>query len=419
MSQPDTRSPLEGIRILDFTSAWAGPMAGQILAVLGADVIHVEGPGRIDGWRGSRDGGDKSLYPGGEPFPDPIDRDVMFNSQNLGKRSLVVDVKNPDARAALQRVAAQSDVILSNFRAGAIARMGVGYEEIRALQPRIIVVEMPAFGSTGPMAQHGALGPTMELVSGMASLVGYGDGEPIATGPAYLDPIGAYNAAAAVLTALLEREVTGEGMQVEVAQTEAAMNWIGEQFLLADETGTYDEPEGNRVAWAAPHDAFPCRGDDEWVAIAATNDEEWRALRAVLELPDDPRWTTLEGRRRSIDDLDAAIIARTRDADKHELAARLQAAGIPAAPVQNGRDLTESEYLASRGYLTEFDHPAAGRHRYQGLPFHYRESRAVPSTPAPLFGQHTREVLTGLGGLSDHDVDALVAAGAASEAELL
>lgn len=409
---------LAGVRVLDLTSAWAGPMCGRNLAALGAQVIHVEGPGRMDGWRGDREGGDRTLYPKGDPGARPYNRSSMFNSQNLGKLSLVIDAKDPAGRELLRRVADSCDVILSNFRSGALDRMGLGYAEMSRTRPDIVVVEMPAFGSTGPMAQHGALGPTMELVSGMASLVGYGDGEPIATGPAYLDPIGAYNATAATVTALLERQATGRGMQVEVAQTEAGMSWIGEEFLFAHATGHASEPDGNRVPWAAPHDCYPCAGDDEWVTIAVTDDHQWQQMCSAANFPVElrDRFDTERVRHQDADDLDEAISNWTRSRSKFEVAERLQQAGVAAAPVLNGRDLTQSTYLEERGYFSEFDHPEAGRHRYQGLPFHFSQSRSTPGSAAPIFGQHSREILTQLAGVPAAEVDELIRSGVVFDA---
>lgn len=392
--------PLLGVRILDMTTAWAGPFAGRILANLGADVIHVEAATRLDLWRGGGHAIDPIRYPDGEPGERPWNRTVLFNSQNIDKRSIAVDVKKPGGLSILLRLAESCDVVLANFTPGTLDRMGLGLEALRAVRPDIIIVEMPAFGNSGPKASHGGLGPSMEFATGMGALIGYGDGEPFPTGPAYLDPVGGYNAAAAILTALVHRQETGEGQAVELSQVEAAMPLIGEIILAASEEGVDTQQDGNHVSTAAPHDAFPCAGEESWVAIAITSEEEWQALCAVMvkpELTGDARFVGLENRKANEDALSAIIAEWTTTRDKQEIAEMLQKAGVPAAPVQNGEDLTRDPYLIHRGFFTELDHPEAGRHAYQGLPFHLSDTPAGQYRAAPVLGEHTEELLQELG----------------------
>ena len=273
------RGPLAGVRVMDMTTAWAGPFAGRVLAFLGAEVIHIELATRLDLWRGAGHGLDPVRYPDLDPGERPYNRTVLFNSQNLNKLSLTVDVKKPGGRDILLKLAAVSDVVLSNFTPRTLARMGLGYEQLKEVRPDIIVLEMPAFGNTGPMAHHGALGPGMEFSSGMSAFVGYEGAARRRPGPAYLDPIGGYNAAAAILTALVYRQATAQGQYIEMSQVEAAMPFIGELILDSLETGVAPSQHGNRVADAAPHDAYPSLGKDAWVAIRIASDAEWRTAR--------------------------------------------------------------------------------------------------------------------------------------------
>jgi crotonobetainyl-CoA:carnitine CoA-transferase CaiB-like acyl-CoA transferase len=278
--------------------------------------------------------------------------------------------------------------------------MGLGWADVHARNKRLIVVEMPAYGVGGPISDHVALGPSMELMSGMGYLIGYGDGRPVTTGPAYLDPMGGFNSAAAVLTALAARTRTGRGQHVELAQREAAMHWIGEEIVLAVATGADRAPSGNHVDGAVPHDAFVCAGDDAWVAIAAADDSEFAALAGVMGRPDlgtDPRFATIEGRVAHQDELTALIAAWTASRDKHDVADALQAAGVHAAPVQNARDVNASRYLRDRGLIQRVAHPAAGVHDYQGLPLHVSGWDLRIRRPAPRFGEHNDEVLAELG----------------------
>jgi crotonobetainyl-CoA:carnitine CoA-transferase CaiB-like acyl-CoA transferase len=392
--------PLDGIRVLDLTTAWSGPMVTRLLASLGAAIVKVEGPQRIDDWRGPIGGGHPARYPDGVPGERPFDRCYQFNTQNHDKRSLVVDLKTEQGLAIVRKLAEQADVMIANFSVGTLERMGLGWETVHALNPRLIVAEMPAYGAGGPVGDHVALGPSMEMMAGMARIIGYGDGRPVTTGPAYLDPMGGFNGAAAVLTALAARERTGRGQYVEMAQREAAMHWIGEEIVYAVATGQDRLPHGNRLPGVAPHDALRSAGEDEWVAIAAFDDAEFAALARVIgrpELASDPKFATAECRVAYEDDLTAILGAWTATRDKHDIAARLQAAGVHAAPVQCARDLNASRYFRDRGLTQRVRHPLAGEHDYQGVPLHIAVIDLSIRKPAPCFGQHNDEVLGELG----------------------
>jgi crotonobetainyl-CoA:carnitine CoA-transferase CaiB-like acyl-CoA transferase len=403
-------APLAGIRVLDFTTAWAGPMATRSLAFLGAHVIKVEPPTRLDSWRGSPRGGVPERFPGREPGARPYNRSGLFNTQGHDKWSLALDLKKPGAREVILALAADTDLVVANFSPGVLDRLGVGYAALSAINPRISVIEMPAFGPGGPAAQHVGMGFTMEAATGMTGLMGYGDGPPVVTGGTYLDPIGGLHGAAAALLALYQRGATGRGSRAEVAQTEAAAHWIGEFFLQQLRTGQEPAPRGNQVAYAAPHDAYACAGEDEWVAVAVRDDGEWQRLCAVIGRADlaavsrhDPG-----GHR-------PAITAWTSRRAKAQAAAALQAAGIPAAPVGTGQDIAGDPALAAAGFLVSLDHPEAGRHTYPGLAFRLARTPGAVRRPAPCFGQHNRAILGGLLGLDDAAIAALYAAGAVAD----
>lgn len=406
--------PLEGIRVLDLTTAWSGPMATRILATLGAEVLKVEGPGRMDDWRGPVIGGLPSRYPDRNLGDRPFDRCFQFNTQNHDKRGIALDLKADAGLQLARRLACEADVLIANFSAGTLERMGLGAEQLLELNPRLIVVEMPGYGSGGPMTHYVALGPSMEFACGMATSIGYGDGMPVTTGPAYLDPIGGFNSAAAIMTALAARTKTGRGQHVEVAQREAAMHWIGERIVHAIATGCDTPPDANRIETMAPHGAFPCLGFDEWVAIAVPSDDAFAILCEVIGRPDlsaRPEFATLGERRRNVDELDRAVSCWTRARDKHDVAVQLQAAGVPAAPVSNARDVYESTFLRERGLTQEMHHPEAGTHLYQGVPLHISGLDLAIRRPAPTFGEHTKEVLGSVLGLSDPQLLRLADAG--------
>jgi crotonobetainyl-CoA:carnitine CoA-transferase CaiB-like acyl-CoA transferase len=396
-------APLAGLRVLDLTTAWAGPFAARSLAHLGAEVIKIDAPSHTDSWRGAPEGGAARHYPDGDPGREPWNRCVLFNTQGQGKLSLGLDLKVAGAREIFLRLAEISDVLLANFTPGVLDRLGIGYEALRGRNPRIVVVEMPAFGPGGPDSGHQGMGKTMEAACGMAALMGYGEGPPVLTGPAYLDPIGGLSAVAATLVALHRRSEIGSGCRVEVPQTEAGSHWIGEHVLHQVETGESWRPVGNSVAHAAPHDAYSCQGDDEWIAIAIGTDQEWHDLCDVMrrpELRNSPRYSSLADRIRHRLELDAIISRWTEQFGKHELAAMLQAAGVPAAPVNTGPDVAADKVLLTTGFIRELEHREAGRHAYPGLAYQLAQSPGGVAVAAPCFGQHNAFVLTDVLGYS-------------------
>jgi crotonobetainyl-CoA:carnitine CoA-transferase CaiB-like acyl-CoA transferase len=412
--------PLAGIRVVELTTAWAGPMAGRILAFLGAEVIHVEAPTRVNSWRLNKEARNPVNFPDRVAGARFFDRAFLFNSQNVNKRSLILDLKAAGGTAALLRLLAVSDVLLCNFRPGLLARLGLGYETLRAQKPDIIVAEMPAFGTAAPMAGYAALGPTMEMAAGMSSLVGYPDGAPTTTGPSYSDPIGGFNAAAAILTALHHRQATGEGQVVEIPQVEAAMQFIGEELLWSFAHGADRARDGNHVPDAAPHDAYAAQGEDEWVAIAVGSDAEFAALCATIGeagLAADLRFAAFAARRTNQDELRAPIERWTAARDKHDAARLLQAAGVPAAPVCNARDVAESDYLAARGFFTVLTHPDAGIHKHPGLPIRLSRTPGAQRRAAPCFGADNHAVLAEIG-LTPDEIRALEASGALASVPL-
>jgi crotonobetainyl-CoA:carnitine CoA-transferase CaiB-like acyl-CoA transferase len=411
--------PLAGVRILEFTTAWAGPFAGRCLGYLGAEVIKVEAPSHPDSWRGTRKGGAPVYYPELSPGDDPQNRNLLFNSQNLDKHSLALDLKQPGAAEVMRDLAVDADVVLANFTPGVLDRLGAGFDALSQVNPRIIVVEMPAFGPGGPMSRHQGMGKTMEPAAGMTALMGYSDSTPVLTGPAYMDPTGGLNAVAAVVTALAARARTGVGSRVEVPQVEAAAHWIGEYVLQQLDTGGTWTPDGNAVEDAAPHDAFPCRGDDQWIAIGVRDDTQWRALCDLMDRADlaaDSRYATTAQRLRHRADLTGPIGRWTSEHDKTDLAARLQRAGVPAAPVLGGAEIAGSDAMLAAGLIAELDHPRVGRRAYSVAGFRLERTPGGTRRAAPLFGEHNDLVLRDLLGYDDARIAALRASGAVTDA---
>ena len=411
------RGPLTGLRVLDFTTAWAGPMTGRILAFLGAEVVKVESASRPDTWRMHNAVFQAKRFPDGKAGERPHNRSALFNSQNHNKLGLSLDIKHPKGLAAMHRLAATADVVIANFTAGTLNRMGVGYDALKKIKPDIIVVEMPGFGNTGPLSKAAANGATMEMAAGMCAMIGYAGGPPTTTGQVYPDPMGGYNGAAAVMTALMHRQKTGEGQYIELSQVEASMQFIGEELLYAIAAQEDPEPQGNRVRWAAPHDAYRAKGADEWVTIAVGNDEEWRKLCGIMgkeELASDPRFAAFDARWQNQDLLRDPITAWTRQHDKAAIADRLQAAGIRSAPVNPPKDVIESPYLAARNAFVTLSHPDAGTHGYMTLPFRLSLTPGGQHRASPCLGADTRKVLLEFAGLTAREFDELDAEGVTS-----
>ncbi len=418
--------PLAGKRVLEITTAWAGPMLGRILAHFGAEVVKLETLSNVDNWRGSVTGDDPARYPDGDKGARPWNRSAWFNNQSLGKLSLGLDAKAPAARPAVEALVKTCDIVISNFAAGALTRLKLDYPHLKALRDDIILLELNVTGEGGPLWDTRGVGPTMEALAGMTPLTGYGDGVPMRTGPAYVDPIGAMNGAMAVLLAVYHHARTGAGQRIEMAQREALMHLYGEHILRYAEDGQTFLPEGNRSAHAAPHDAFRSldsdgKGDD-WVAIAVADDAQWQALCVLMGQPAlaaDPRFAHTANRVRNADALFPLVEAWTATRDKHETAALLQAHGIAAAPVSSGKDIFHDPQLRATGFLYQVDHPDAGLHWYHGLPFHFEGADTSPPPAAPLLGQHTDAILRDMAGLDEAAIAQLHADNVAHQAEFL
>lgn len=404
--------PLAGMRVLDLTTAWAGPMAGRILAFFGADVIHLEHASKPDLWRHHRQVYQPALYAGSDADGPRHNRNALFNSQNVGKRSLSLDLKHPDGRATARRLAATCDVVLTNFTPGTLDRLGLGHAALGAELPRLVVCEMPAYGMNGPDSGALAVGATMEMASGMTSLIGYRGGPPTTTGPNYPDPIGGFNAAAAILTMLCRRARTGFGGHVELPQVEAAMQFIGAEILEAIETGRDPARDGNHVATHAPHNVYPARGSDRWLALSAPDDAAFAALSAIVDpaLAADPRFATAEARLRHEDELDARLAAWSATLDNDEAAARLQAAGVAAAPVLDAGEVAGHPFFAARSSFVTLPHPVVGPQRYQTVPIRLDRTPGHDHSAGPCLGQHTDEILADIG-LPAAEREALAEAG--------
>ena len=377
--------------------------------------MKLENPHKLDSWRGYA-GSPRERYPDLEPGESWYNRNAWFNTQNHDKLSLSIDLKSPAAESVKRQALAWADVVIANFSPGALDRLGLGFEAAVAVNPSIVVAEMPAFGNSGPLSHHVGMGQTMEAAAGMASLMGYDGGHPSLTGTAFLDPAGGFHGAAAVLTALYLRQLTGEPQYVEVPQVEAALHWIGPQ-ILARGLGEAAAPvQANQVTFAAPHGAYRCAGEDEWVAVDVRDSADWSALCDVIGRPDLAEakgMATVAGRIRSEalirDAIENWSTARTKDS----AASQLQYRGVRAAPVAHGIDMAHDPHLWARGFFTSLHHPESGTHIYPGVAVRPGITPRPLRRAAPCLGENNREVLQ-LFGLEPAQVDELERAGVVS-----
>jgi crotonobetainyl-CoA:carnitine CoA-transferase CaiB-like acyl-CoA transferase len=377
--------PLHGIRILDLTHVCAGPLAARILADLGADVVKVEAPASRGPlvWSGAPLGG----WIGGDPRDEPWNRNAAFVKLARNRRSLCIDLKAPAGRSAFLDLVQVADVVIENFSARAMPSLGLGYDSLKAANPRIVYVTMPGFGTTGPYRDRVAFGPTVEPISGLTCVMGYGPEEPRSTAMALMDPIAAMSAASAVVTALRARERTGVGTYVELSLFEAGVSYSG-PWLIEHQLGGRVHPIGNRHPHMAPHGVYRCSGADAWVAVACRTDAQWRSLCALLDASLDPDATSSE-RQAAHDDIDAAITAWTSTRSKEDAAVTLQALGIAAGPVNIVPDMADDPQVTHR----EFFVPLEEATPVPGNPVKMAGVSPQTWSPCPPLGADNRAVL--------------------------
>jgi crotonobetainyl-CoA:carnitine CoA-transferase CaiB-like acyl-CoA transferase len=407
--------PLAGLRIIDLTMGWAGPVGTRQLADLGAEVIKVEGRGYPDWWRGA-DYSDEAIAAFGYEKPLP------FNFVNRNKIGITLDLTDPAGVDLLLRLVGAADAVVENYGQGVLTGFGLGESAFRAARPDIVTMSMPAFGAASPWAEARAYGSTLEQAAGLPMVTGWPGDPPTMNHIAYGDPIGGLSACPALLTALLHRQRTGEGQHIDLSQVECLFPLVAPWLIELAVTGRVPPKTGNRHPRHVPHGCFACDGHDAWVVIAVTDDGAWQALCRVMQRPDlaeDPALAAAAGRRAVEAQLEAAIAAWTRGRSPDEAMQALQAAGVAAGAVRGlAETLLYEPHLMARGHWQEVARPHLDWLQ-QPSPVFREEGRPYPiRRPAPTLGQSSREVLTGILGLTDVELDRLEAAGVIGEAPI-
>jgi formyl-CoA transferase len=393
---------LEAIRVLDLTRILAGPYCTMMLGDLGADVIKVERPGRGDD---SRSWGPPFV---GDPYGPYPGESAYFMAANRNKRSITVNLKSPEGLEIVHRLARISDVLVENFRTGVLDRTGLGYEELRGLNPRLVYCSISGYGRTGPYAERPGYDFIIQAEGGMMGITGPEEGPPYRVGVPIVDIAAGMCAATAVLAALHARTRTGEGQLVDVSllNTQVALlTNVGSNYLVG---GAEPRRLGNAHPNIAPYEAFRAR--DRWFAMAAANERQWGFLCDVIgqpDLKDDPRFATNSARVSNRAELLAVLndLFATRDAD--EWLSALREAGLPCGPINTVQDVFNHPQVQARNLAVETHHPTAGQVRLTGFPYVLSQTPAEIQQPPPLLGQHTEEVLTELLGYSSAEVAAM------------
>lgn len=395
--------PLSGIRVVNFGWVWAGPVCGQTLGFLGAEVLKIESMARVDMTR--------NLPPFAEGKVDP-NRSLSNNACWAGNGSVSLNLKKPRALQLALDLIAQSDVVIENFGPGVMEKMGLGYEKLSAMKPDIILMSMPGAGLTGPMKDVRTYGLSLTSLTGLDSLVGYKQGAPIPVENAFADPFAGIFGGFAVLTALQHRDNTGEGQHIDFSQQEAVMQMVGPAYMDYQLNGRVGRTLGNEhpLMFAAPHGVFPCAGDDRWIAIAVQNDGEWQALVEGMGKPDwacSAGYATAKGRLAGIDHLHAQIAAWTPAFDDRALAEHLQHFGVAATPVLNIGDLLEDPQYKARETFIEVRHPLGYQETIYGAYVKTSQSE-IEVNPGPIIGRDNEYVFKKLLGISEQDYQQLV-----------
>jgi len=397
--------PLNGIRILDLTHVWAGPLATRILADLGADVVKVEAPTS----RGPRSYGRATPiggWVGGDPGDEPYNVNAVFVKLQRNKKSLALNLKTPSGRNTFLELVKKADIVIENFSARAMPALGLDYSALSAANPNIIYVSMPGYGMSGPYQNRVAFGPTVEPLSGLTNVMGYGPKEPRNTAMALPDPIAALNATSAVVTALRKRQQTGHGALVEMSLHEGAAAFCG-PWLIETQLGESVQCVGNRHPNMAPCGIYRCSGSDDWVAIACRDDGDWQALCATIPGTLDAA-ADLSERVKAHDRIDQIIETWTRQYSKKDASEILQDANIPAGPVNTTPDMTSDPQTIARNFFVPIER---GPTVVPGNPIKMKGLSTSDWSPCPPLGTDNHAVLSEWLDYSEEEIDELESSG--------
>ena len=391
--------PLKGIKVVELAQIMAGPTCGMLLADMGADVIKVE---KLPGGDDTRSYSEPSIAGESAAF-------MMLNRNKLG---IAVNLKIPGGLEVVKRLLADADVVTENYRMGTLEKLGLGYEVLKELNPRLIYCAVSGYGRTGPYADKGGFDLIAQGFSGLMSVTGHPGGEPVKSGSPIADINAGILAALGIVSALVSRGVTGKGQMVETSLMEAAIQQTYWQSAIYLATGVNPQPSGSGHILTAPYQAFPTK--DGWINIGGANQANWERIATVIGLPKliaDARFKTNANRMAHQQELAELIAARTKTRTSADWILNLEASGVPVGPINQIGEMLTDPQVEAREMVVEVNHPKAGKVKALGLPIKFSDTPGAVRSAAPLLGQHTRVVLMSLG-YSDQEIKALEKSGA-------
>ncbi|TAK29461.1 MAG: CoA transferase [Chloroflexota bacterium] len=416
------RMALEHIRIIDLCQAWSGAYATQILADLGAEVIKVEARQRPDPWRCAVNGSLRyqlaRSFADNEPGERQHNRSYLANSVNRNKSSLTLDLTRERGREIFRELVRSADVVTENFTPRVMGNFDLDFAALKKLRPQLIMLSMPAFGGTGPYRELMGVGATIESMSGNSYLLGYEGGLPLMSGIMWSDPVASVMGAAAVLTALYHRERKGRGQHIDLSQQESMLSMIGYHVVAHSLTGEAPQLQENRDPLMVPHRNYQCQGKDQWVAIAARDDADWRHLCRTIDRADltkDSRFATAAARLENRAVVDLIIEEWTKARPVAEVETALQTAGVPVGKVRSIPEIFACPQVKARRFFTSVDHPEVGRRTTAGISVRLSRSPGKIRRAAPCLGADSADILRRYLGLSDEEIAKLVAEGITGE----
>ena len=392
------RGPLQGVRITDFSWAWAGAYSTELLAFLGAEVIKIEGMGRLDLTR-------ITSFTTGQKFKS-MNESHVFNDINLGKLGIRLNLSRPKAIELAKKLVSKSDIVVQNMRPGVMDRLGLGYESLAKVKPDIIYLSSSSRGTSGPEREYSGYAPSFAAWGGILSITGAPNSKP-AYMAGEIDLISAVTSTYAMLAALNYRLETGRGQHIDVSSSESISVLIGEVLMDYIVNGNVQTSKGNLDECMAPHNCYPCRGDDKWISIAVATDEEWRMFCKVMGKPgwtEEQRFATAANRWQNQKELDKLIGEWTINYNHHELMEMLQEVGVAAIPSFNAKELFHDPHLNDRQCWTRVIYRTLGEQAALAPPWKLSATPAAISSPAPLFGEHSNHVYKELLGMTDDEI---------------
>ena len=377
---------LKGVRVVDLTRVWAGPLGTRILGDFGAEVIKISDP-RL-----------------------PADRmGGLYGKLNRNKSSLGLRLDTEVGRRIFLELVTISDVVIENFRPRVMPNLNLTYDEIMKANPSIVMCAMPGYGAEGPYAEFPAFGSTAEAASGVVSMLGYTTDRPIQTGMSYADPVSGLNSVGVVMTYLRRSRATGKGQYIDLALADSPVCMIGEYLVANSAISHLPTERGNEHPDHAPHGVNRADGDDNWVAISVTTNDEWQALCSVIggDRLSDSRFSTQDGRKRFEEDIDAVISDWAKSRDTVSIMTQLQEAGVRAGRVSNNQELLNDPHLAANDFFADIDEGENGLKRYDGQSIRGNILDKSEWKAGPILGQDSKHVLVNLLGYSEADCAAL------------